>query len=190
MNGMEFGAVNLNTMAKKKNFWDNYLFVAVVLGIVLVMLCFFRRTVVSGHSMDSTFFNGQNLVCARTEYNNNVTIDNGDIVVVDSEVFKTLIVKRVIGTPGDTIQIKDNVLYLNGVAMKEDYINEPMDTEDIPAFVLGEGEYFVMGDNRNRSSDSRRIGPVKEEEMYGKVVFDFYNMSGIEIPAEFSQFRN
>ena len=188
--GMEQRAVNLNTMAKKKAFWDNYLFVAIVIGIVLVMLCFFRRTVVNGHSMDSTFFHGQNLICERTEYNNNVTIDNGDIVVVDSEVFGTLIVKRVIGTPGDTIQIKDNVVYLNGKALEEDYINEPMVTEDIAAFVLGEGEYFVMGDNRNKSADSRRIGPVKESEMYGKVVFDIYHMSGIEIPEVFSEYRD
>lgn len=188
--GMERNAVNLKTMAKKKEFWDNYLFVAIVLGVVLLTLCFFRRTVVNGHSMDSTFFHGQNLVCARTEYNNNVTIDNGDIVVVDSEVFNTLIVKRVIGTPGDTIQIKDNVLYLNGVALEENYINEPMETEDIPAFVLGEGEYFVMGDNRNKSADSRRIGPIKESEMYGKVVFDIQHMTGIEIPEVFSEFRD
>lgn len=187
---MKWRAVNLNTLAKKKTFWDNFLYVAIVFGIILVMLCFFRRTVVNGHSMDSTLFHGQNLVCARTKYNNNVKIDNGDIVVVDSEAFGALIIKRVIGTPGDTIQIKDNVLYLNGVAMEEDYINEPMETKDIPAFTLREDEYFVMGDNRNNSADSRRVGPVKVSELYGKIVFDVYNMSDIDVPDVFSQFRD
>lgn len=181
--------VNLKTMKNQKEFWDYYLMGAVILGIVLVMLCFFRRTVVNGKSMDSTLHHGQNLICERAEFNNNVVFDNGDIVVVESEFFQTMIIKRVIGTPGDTIEITDNVVYLNGIALNEDYLNEPMVTANIPAFILADDEYFVMGDNRNNSADSRMIGPIKAHEMYGRVIFDVEHMSKIEVPEIFTSFR-
>jgi signal peptidase I len=181
---------NLIDKHTKKEFWENFLSFAIFLGVFLLMFCFFQRTKVVGHSMDSTLFDGQQLWIARTDYNNTVEIDNGDIVVVDSEFFKGFIVKRVIGTPGDTIEIKDNVVYINDVALEEDYINEQMITDDIPKITLADDEYFIMGDNRNHSSDSRMIGPVKKDEMYGKVVFDFYNFTTIAVPEVFDDFRN
>lgn len=181
---------NLITKQKKEEFWENFQTIAILLGVFLLMFCFFQRTKVVGHSMDSTLFDGQQLLIARTEYNNTVKIDNGDIVVVDSEFFDGYIVKRVIGTPGDTIEIKDNVVYLNDKPLEEDYINEEMMTKNTGRITLANDEYFIMGDNRNRSSDSRMIGPVKSSEMYGKVIFDFYNLKTIECPEVFNEFRN
>ena len=102
-----------------------------------------------------------------------------DIVVVKTENNK--IIKRVIGLPGETLKYEDNVLYINGQEVKESYLKEK--TEDFNINELGYKKipqdcYFVMGDNRDNSNDSRIIGCVKREQIKGKtslVIFPFKN---------------
>ena len=98
-----------------------------------------------------------------------------DIIVVDykdTNLNETFIIKRVIGISGDHIEIKDNELYLNGELLEEDYINSAMtNTEDMVVDVP-KGKVFVMGDNRNNSLDSRKLGYFDfEEDVIGKVFF-------------------
>lgn len=82
-------------------------------------------------------------------------------------------VKRVIGLPGDLIEIKEGKLYRNGKNVEELYILEPMKRENPRRYTVPEGTVFVMGDNRNISVDSREIGVVPIDHILGKVIFDF-----------------
>lgn len=80
------------------------------------------------------------------------------------------LIKRVIGLPGETIEIRDNTVFIDGVALEESYLEEATRTrwDNREPMLIGEDEYFVMGDNRTRSLDSRRFGPVSREEIVGK----------------------
>ena len=90
----------------------------------------------------------------------------------------TLFIKRVIGLPGETVQIADGVITIDGEVLEEHYGMEPMEAAGLASepFVLGEEEYFVLGDNRNNSGDSRSasVGAVKQDQIAGKAFFRFW----------------
>lgn len=81
-------------------------------------------------------------------------------------------IKRVIGLPGDHIQIKDGSVYVNGEKLEESYISNEISTESfiLNDFTVPEGYYFMMGDNRERSSDSRTLGCIPKNKLEGRVV--------------------
>ena len=93
----------------------------------------------------------------------------------DDETGKTLYVKRIIGTPGDTVEMSNGTVYVNGKALQEDYIAEVTQGSYGP-YVVPDGCYFMMGDNRNHSQDSRfwRNQYVEKDEILGKVVLRYY----------------
>lgn len=133
---------------------------------VIALIIFIRQMplfTVDGHSMDHTYSHGDLLVGEK-----NADIKAGDILIIYSDVLSERIVKRCIGLPGDKVEIRDNTVYVNDKALKEDYIAEPMNTEDM-SVTLGDDEYFVMGDNRNDSTDSREIGPIPKDKIQAKV---------------------
>ena len=85
------------------------------------------------------------------------------------------IIKRVVGLPGDHLEMKNNQLYRNGELLKEDYIKEPMEGNEDFSYDIPEGKVFVMGDNRNHSVDSRMIGYVDfDEDVVGRVFFKVF----------------
>ena len=99
-------------------------------------------------------------------------IDRFDIVVVKTD--NNRIIKRVIGLPGESVMYEDGKLYINGKYVEDSY--SLSETKDFDNIVLKEDEYFVLGDNREVSKDSRMIGPVKKEQILGKtrlVIFPF-----------------
>ena len=101
-----------------------------------------------------------------------VTPERGDIIVFFCDWFNQFIepknlVKRVIGEAGDTVEIRSGDLYVNGQLQQEDYIKEPMYNYSYPAVTVPEGHYYVLGDNRNNSRDSRVIGCVPAEKVIG-----------------------
>ncbi len=136
------------------------------------------RVSMSGDSMASTFEDGETLFVNRFVYSIMIP-KSGDVIVFrTSENEKSpYYIKRIVGTPGDTVQIRDGLIYVNDVLFDTgdtEAILEPGVAEE--KLTIEEGEYFVIGDNRNDSQDSRyaNFGNVKEEYIIGKAWF-YYN---------------
>ncbi len=99
-----------------------------------------------------------------------ISVKRNDIVVANWG--DTPIIKRVIAVPGDTLEIREGQVFLNGWYLNEPYIKEPMEAQNYGPIVLGENQYFLMGDNRNRSMDSRRIGTVPYDDFIGVIYLE------------------
>ena len=141
--------------------WIFALFCAINMALVMgILFTQGVRTTVRGSSMNPTMKHGSSYLAVKSQ-----SLQFGDIVIADSNAFDTKIIKRIIAVPGDTLAITNNVVYRNGAPLTEDYIAEPMLTEDIPEIRLGEGQYFLMGDNRNHSADSRVVGLISRDEI-------------------------
>ena len=154
-------------------------FVTWLVGILLVFLLLFRVIVVSGPSMNQTLVHGDYLLLI----NNLLYAEpkQGDVVVAAKDSFKNgePIIKRVIATEGQWVDIdfEAGIVYVNGNAQAEPYVNTPTNLYegvDFPLLVE-EGCIFVMGDNRNESKDSRspEIGQIDKREILGKAIFLF-----------------
>lgn len=148
---------------------------SIIIGFILaiVISLVIKPVKVVGESMDNTLYDGQRLFVFRQAYfgKNNPKIN--DIVVVNTDKFGDAkkIIKRVIATEGQSIQIDGSQVYVNGELLEEPYIKEPMSEDwDINIEEIPQGKLFIMGDNRNNSGDSRQIGLVDESDVYGKVI--------------------
>ncbi|HJB53081.1 MAG TPA: signal peptidase I [Candidatus Oscillibacter pullicola] len=147
-----------------------------VLAVVLLFTFVIRLIGVDGHSMVPTLQDGDRLLVLNAMLDSNYQY--GDIVVLRKDTFlEEPIVKRVIATEGQTVDIDfvSGAVYVDGELLEEDYINEPTYVEEGTEFPLTvpEGSIFVMGDNRNHSSDSRSsdLGTVDIRYVIGKAVF-------------------
>ncbi len=158
--------------------WVLTLVFAAVLALLINSFVFFFARV-EGNSMLGTLKDGEVLFVWRAGYVFGQP-QRGDIVIchypetaeggyLDQK--NTCYVKRVIGLPGDTVSIRQGTVYINGEALKESYLEtERIDSQSMEAVVLEEGEYFLMGDNRSDSTDSRRMGAVERGKILGKAV--------------------
>ena len=159
----------------KKSILLDYLKVIVITLIVTYgVLYFVQISKVYGTSMLPTYHEGNIVLVDKVFYKHSEPKRN-DIVVVDykdSNMKETFIMKRVVGIGGDHIEIKDNELYLNGELLEEDYINGAMINSEDMLVDVPEGKVFVMGDNRNNSLDSRKLGYFDfDEDVIGRVFF-------------------
>lgn len=161
-------------------------YVAIICLVVFLVLRFVgQRTVVNGHSMDPTLANQENLIMDKISYHFNDP-KRFDIVIFpgpEENGEHPYFIKRVIGLPGETVQIIDGKVYIDGEELTDDvygitdYIEQPGIAAE--PFTLGEDEYFCLGDNRPVSYDSRyeEVGPVHRSEIIGKVWIRIWPLS-------------
>ncbi len=161
---------------KKGNAWAEWIIVIVVaVTAALVVRAFvLQQFAVSGHSMDTTLHDGDRVLVNKLSYRMHDP-NRGDVVVL-----KTIegagerdLIKRVIGLPGETIEYRNCVLYINGRELIEPYLDPTVATPtscggDQSKLTVPENHVFVMGDNRGGSKDSRDIGPVDYQDLLGR----------------------
>lgn len=165
--------------------------------VVAITVCIFKFVVIpvriDGASMENTLHDESialiNAIGVKEE-----NIERFDIVVLYSEQLQEKIIKRVIGLPGETIEMKDDILYVDGQVIEQsfldtDFVNDSKITYNADKFTddfkttVGDGEYFVMGDNRLRSQDSRALGTFTIDDFIGVrgvVIFPFSSIQWID----------
>lgn len=148
-------------------------YVGIVLAITFLIITFVgQRTHVSGESMENTLDDGDRLIVDKLTYRFHDP-ERFDIIVFPFRYKdNTYYIKRIIGLPGETVQIVDGEIYINGELLEESYGREVMQDAGLAAepITLGDDEYFVLGDNRNYSSDSRdpSVALIHRKEIIGR----------------------
>ena len=178
--------VSQNGTAKNEVWeWIKALGIAIILALVIRSFLF-APFLVDGSSMMPTLENGERLIVNKLVYRLHGP-EHGDIIVFHASETKDYI-KRVIATEGETVEMKQDQLYINDKPVDEPYLREYKEqakqqgyvlTEDFPKQKIPAGHIFVMGDNRRNSQDSRMIGPVAVKEIVGRSEFVIWPLGKI-----------
>lgn len=178
-----------SSRAKKNETWEwiKALGIAIILAF-LIRTILFAPFIVEGESMENTLHNNEKLVVNKAIYYIEQP-KRGEIIVFHAEPTRDYI-KRVIAVAGDTVEVKNDQLYINGNPVAEPYLDHNREeakrrgiplTEDFPPVKIPADHIFVMGDNRLNSHDSRAIGPVAVSTVVGRAEFTFWPFSDIRI---------
>lgn len=175
-------AVKKKSIVREVISWIIYL--AVIFAAAWLILHYVgEHTQVSGESMYPTLSDGDALIVDKVTYR---FVDPGrfDIIVFPFQYQEdTFYIKRIIGLPGEIVQIADGNIYINGKILDEDYGYEEIKNSGLAStpITLGQDEYFVLGDNRNNSTDSREpsVGNISKDDIIGRALFRFWPLSGL-----------
>lgn len=166
------------------------LYMAVAVGVTFLIIQFVgQRTVVSGPSMQHTLYDGDNIILDKISYRFHAP-ERFDIVVFPVPTENKHYIKRVIGLPGETVQIVNGFVYVSnedGILeqLEESYGNEILIDLTTGSYLttspvrLGENEYYVLGDNRNNSTDSTEMGPISGDIIEGRAWIRIYPFNAI-----------
>lgn len=167
----------------------------IVLALAIFMLTYLllvQPNEVKGNSMHPNFVDRERLLTEKVTYRFS-NPQRGDVIVFEAPPDRQKdFIKRVIALPGETIEIKDNRVYINKQILDESYLDSSVLTHsgaylsESRAVTLGDNEYFVMGDNRDHSSDSRSWGTITRDKIVGKAWFVYWplqKLSLIQIPS-------
>ena len=182
------------TPKEKSPKWVSYviegaiLLLAVVFGL-LIRAGLYETVLIPSRSMQPTLEVGDRLLIDhRNSLHNHWR--RGDMITFDPpeswhDPDPDLLIKRIIGLPGETVEVRDSQVLINGKVLAEPYLKEPMQPDDPISLTLEAGQYFVMGDNRNNSADSRDNGAVPDVLIRGRAVWrlaPFSKMGGLPHP--------
>ena len=161
--------------------------IGIALVIAAIILTFFKPIIIQQESMQPTFYSDDYVIISKQAYTLFGDIERGDVIVfksdlLDGEGNSKHLIKRIIGIPGDTIEIKNGLVYRNGEKLEEDYVNEKRQSGEMEPIIVEEGKLFVLGDNRRVSQDSRseEIGQIDQETIVGKVVLRIFPFDKIQ----------
>lgn len=167
-----------------KEFFKDALKYLVIIFIILFIITFvFGVTSVVGSSMSPTLKDGEVLILNKFKYRFS-DIKREDIISLKYADTKYLI-KRVIGLPGEKVEIINNKLYINGIEYVEEYLSKELNYQDFKLSdlnytVIPDDMYLVLGDNRENSLDSRKIGLIKKEDIEGKIALRFWPINKLK----------
>ncbi len=148
------------------------------LALALVVHLFLAQaTIVFGRSMEPNLLERQRLIIDKISYRIHPPQRN-DIVVLSLPEMDEMLVKRIVALPGETIEIYQGIVYINNEALPEPYPHD-IGIYSMPPVTLGPLSYFVLGDNRDNSNDSRSFGPVKREYILGRVWIRYWPFSQV-----------
>lgn len=166
--------------------WIRDIVIAII--IAAIILAFFKPIIVQQESMQPNFYSGDYVITSRQSYRLFGEPQRGDIIVFKSDLYddsgkQKNLIKRIIGLPGDTVEIKEGDVYINGELLQEEYVAEQGLSGEMEAVTVPAGRLFVMGDNRGVSLDSRSeaVGTIDMDAIVGKVVIRLYPFSEIKV---------
>jgi len=167
----------------KEFFRDAIKYIIIIVIILFIINFVFSVTQVVGNSMHPTLKDGEVLILNKFKYRF-FDVKREDIISLKYADTKYLI-KRIIGLPGENVEIRDNKLYINGNLYLEDYLSSDLNYEDFSLSDLNydkipDDMYLVLGDNREESLDSRKIGLIKKEDINGKISFRFWPLNKLK----------
>ncbi len=170
--------------------WAKHIIIAVAIGLFMVFFVVQRNEVV-GSSMVPTLHSDDQLMVQKVSRLFAHGITYGDIITINANdlyephIQDKNIIKRVIGLPGDSIDISNGFVYRNGEKLDEEYLDNVVTDERNEAHshvLLSDDEYYVLGDNRPVSLDSRTFGPIRKDRIIGEVLFRFLPLDSFGKP--------
>lgn len=168
-----------------KNIKNILSYVLVIVIALLIKNYIFTPIRVNGSSMEPTLKDGDIMILNEIGYHLN-GVKRFDIVVVKKDNDNDRIIKRVIGLPGETVAFKDNKLFINDEVVEENFshdVTHNFDLSEIDETIIPDDYYFVVGDNRGNSKDSRIIGLINKSEIKGKtslIIFPFNKIGNVK----------
>ena len=161
--------------AKKQDSWTVFgvKLVLMVLGIFLLTQLVIPPYVVKGESMEPSYFTGDHVITDRAIFKLLEKPQRDDVIILNEPDNNEVLIKRVIGLPGDVVQVQGNTVFVNNKPLDEPFIKYKTDYQ-LEAEVVPNGEYFVMGDNRSNSLDSHIFGFVPADNIISRVLFKLF----------------
>lgn len=158
---------------RRRTLWNDLIetiFMVIVIYTLVNLIA--PRYIVEGSSMKPNFETGEWIIVNRLPYLFGGPA-RGDVVILDFPEPQEDLIKRVVALPGETVAVHDGLVYVNDVAIPEQYIDEPPYYAK-EAVTLGPDEFYVLGDNRNNSRDSHYFGPVTRDKIIGRALFIYW----------------